>query len=88
MHVLPDLKKIEQLYSVVDGLVVIGVHSAKFDNEKDSANILSAVQRYDISHPVVNDGDSTMWMDLKVKYWPTMIILGKCFNLLKLHVNV
>lgn len=76
MHILPDLKKLEQLYSVEDGLVVIGVHSAKFDNEKDSSNILSAVQRYNITHPVVNDGSSSMWMDLKIKCWPTLLILG------------
>lgn len=76
MHILPDLKKIEDMNSVEDGLVVIGVHSAKFENEKDSANILSAVQRYNITHPVVNDSQQSMWIDLKVVCWPTLIILG------------
>ena len=32
MHVIPDLKKLEEKYA--DELVVIGVHSAKFTNEK------------------------------------------------------
>jgi len=32
--------------------VVVGVHSAKFDNEKDSEAIRNAVLRYGISHPV------------------------------------
>ena len=36
-------------------LVVIGVHSAKFENEQDSKNITEAVLRYEIEHPVVND---------------------------------
>lgn len=76
MHILPDLKKLEKLYTIEDGLVVVGVHSAKFDNEKDSVNILSAVQRYDITHPVVNDSQSTMWMDLRIKCWPTLLALG------------
>jgi len=76
MHILPDLKHIEDLYSVETGLVIIGVHSAKFDNEKDSANILSAVQRYNITHPVVNDGQSSMWTDLNIQCWPTLLILG------------
>lgn len=31
---------------------VIGVHSAKFDNEKDLEAIRNAVLRYNISHPV------------------------------------
>lgn len=76
MHILPDLKKLESLYSIKDGLVVVGVHSAKFDNEKESVNILSAVQRYEILHPVVNDSQSSMWMDLHIKCWPTLLVLG------------
>jgi hypothetical protein len=31
---------------------VVGVHSAKFDNEKDLEAIRNAVLRYDITHPV------------------------------------
>jgi hypothetical protein len=33
-------------------LTVVGVHSAKFDNEKDSGAIRNAVLRYDVTHPV------------------------------------
>ena len=33
MHVLPELKKLEQAYP--NELVVIGVHSAKFEGEQD-----------------------------------------------------
>lgn len=32
--------------------MVVGVHSAKFDNEKDLEAIRSAVLRYGITHPV------------------------------------
>ncbi|XP_058461934.1 NHL repeat-containing protein 2 isoform X2 [Malaya genurostris] len=80
MHILPDLKRLEHLYSIEDGLVVIGVHSAKFANERDSSNIRSAVQRYEISHPVVNDNTSSMWRKLHVQCWPTLLILGPRAN--------
>ena len=53
MHLVPDLQKLEQKYS--KELVVIGVHSAKFENEKQSSQILEAIVRYGIHHPVVND---------------------------------
>jgi len=53
IHALPDLAKLEKKYA--NQLVVVGVHSAKFDNEKDSENIRKAILRYEISHPVVND---------------------------------
>lgn len=58
----------------------IGVHCAKFSNEKDTANILAAVQRYNIHHPVVNDADSTFWEALGIRCWPTLLILGKIQN--------
>ncbi|GLV31685.1 uncharacterized protein CBL_07445 [Carabus blaptoides fortunei] len=76
MHILPDLKEIENEFSVEDGLVVIGVHSAKFDNEKVSSNILSAVQRYNISHPVVNDSEAFVWNNCGINCWPTLLLLG------------
>lgn len=80
MHILPGLKAIEQLISVEDGLLIIGVHSAKFENEKDSSNLLSAIQRYDITHPVINDVNSSMWNELNIKCWPTLLILGPSLN--------
>ncbi len=40
MHILPDLKYLEHKYP--KELVVIGVHSAKFDNEKETENIRRA----------------------------------------------
>lgn len=80
MHILPDLKDIENEFSVEDGLVVIGVHSAKFENEKISKNILAAVQRYNITHPVVNDNQSSMWKNCEVRCWPTLVLLGPNAN--------
>ena len=37
IHIIPDLKKLEAKYP--NQLVVIGVHSAKFQNEKETENI-------------------------------------------------
>ncbi|XP_014662525.1 PREDICTED: NHL repeat-containing protein 2-like [Priapulus caudatus] len=76
MHILPDLHQLESHHSIQDGLVIIGVHSAKFDNEKHADNIASAVVRYGISHAVVNDPELTMWNALHVCAWPTVAILG------------
>ncbi|XP_060624437.2 NHL repeat-containing protein 2 isoform X1 [Anolis sagrei] len=82
IHVLPDLHELEQKYSVTDGLFVVGVHSAKFPNEKILENIKSAVLRYNITHPVVNDADATLWHELEVSCWPTLIIVGPRGNML------
>ncbi|XP_067858280.1 NHL repeat-containing protein 2 isoform X2 [Heptranchias perlo] len=82
MHLLPDLHALEQKYSDKDGLVVVGVHSAKFPNEKVLKNIQSAVLRYNITHPVVNDADAKLWQKLEVTCWPTLVILGPRGNML------
>ncbi|XP_032429455.1 NHL repeat-containing protein 2 [Xiphophorus hellerii] len=82
MHILPDLHQLEKRHSVEDGLVIIGVHSAKFPNEKVLDNIQNAVLRYDICHPVVNDNEATLWHELEVSCWPTLLLLGPRGNLL------
>ncbi|XP_075573896.1 NHL repeat-containing protein 2 isoform X3 [Pelecanus crispus] len=65
-----------------DGLIIVGVHSAKFPNEKVLDNIKSAILRYNIVHPVVNDADATLWHELEVSCWPTLVILGPRGNML------
>ncbi|KAG6702381.1 protein SUPPRESSOR OF QUENCHING 1, chloroplastic isoform X1 [Carya illinoinensis] len=75
MHVLPDLEFLEKKYKDMP-FTVVGVHSAKFDNEKDLEAIRNAVLRYGITHPVVNDGDMYMWRELGVSSWPTFAIVG------------
>jgi thiol-disulfide isomerase/thioredoxin len=74
MHVIPDLKKLEAKYP--DELVVIGVHSAKFTNEKDSDNIRQAILRYGIQHPVVNDSEFRIWRSYGVRSWPTLVVVN------------
>ncbi|MDA1177949.1 MAG: thioredoxin-like domain-containing protein [Planctomycetota bacterium] len=73
MHVLPELKKLEQAYP--QELVVLGVHSAKFEAEKDSQNIRDAVQRHEIAHPVVNDHQHEIWKTFGVRSWPTLLLI-------------
>ncbi|XP_064630926.1 NHL repeat-containing protein 2-like isoform X2 [Lineus longissimus] len=76
MHILPDLEALEDKFTENDGVFVVGIHSAKFDNEKLLTNIVSAVLRYGIHHPVVNDQTASLWQQLQVQCWPTLMILG------------
>ena len=73
MHILPDLKFLEHKYP--KELVVIGVHSAKFDNEKETENIRRAALRYEIEHPIVNDAEMKIWRGFGVRAWPTLVLL-------------
>src|SRR5262249_32213440 len=71
IHTLPDLAKLEKKYA--NQLVVVGVHSAKFDNEKESDHIRKAILRYEINHPVVNDSAMKIWRKYEVESWPTLV---------------
>lgn len=73
IHIIPDLKKLEAKYQ--KELVVIGVHSAKFDNEKDTENIRRIVLRYGIEHPIVNDADFKIWEAYAIKAWPGIVVI-------------
>jgi thiol-disulfide isomerase/thioredoxin len=73
IHTLPDLAKLEKKYK--NEMVVIGVHSAKFENEKVTENIRKAILRYEISHPVVNDANMKIWRNYEVNSWPTLYVI-------------
>ena len=73
MHIIPDLKKLEKKYS--KELVVIGVHSAKFQNEREAENIRQAILRYGIEHPVINDSNLAIWQAYGARAWPTLVLI-------------
>jgi thiol-disulfide isomerase/thioredoxin len=74
MHILPDLAYIEDKYKD-DPVAIIGVHSAKFDNEGDSENIKTACYRYNIKHPVIVDENHRIWSEYGVRSWPTLLVI-------------
>ncbi|GAB6031565.1 NHL repeat-containing protein 2 [Chamberlinius hualienensis] len=76
MHVLPHLEELESQFPVESGVVVIGVHSAKFDNEKVYGNVVDALSRYNVHHPVINDPEGELWSMLFIACWPTLLILS------------
>ncbi len=79
MHVIPDLAKLEKKYA--NQLVVIGVHSPKFESEKNTASIRQAILRYQIEHPVVNDAEHKIWNAYDVEAWPTFVLIDPEGNL-------
>lgn len=74
MHILPDLAYIEEKYKD-QPVQVIGVHSAKFENEAARTGILAAVQRYDVRHPVVIDKNMSIWRKYGAQSWPTFMLI-------------
>ncbi|MEU6025286.1 NHL domain-containing thioredoxin family protein [Micromonospora sp. NPDC047134] len=73
LHVLDELRPLEEKYA--DVLVVIGVHSPKFEHEKDPEALAAAVERYGVHHPVLDDPDLDMWQQYAARAWPTLAVI-------------
>ena len=73
IHMIPVLERIEEKYA--DEVVVIGVHSAKFETEGQTDNLRQIVQRYDLRHPVINDNAFMVWRTYGARAWPTAVII-------------
>ncbi len=70
---LPDLRYLENKYH--DGLSVVGVHSPKYDYQRQGASVLKAVNRGHVRHAVANDCNFEMWQAYGVQAWPTMAVI-------------
>ena len=73
IHIMPDLARLEKKYP--NQLVVIGIHSGKFANEKNNESIRKAILRYELKHPVVNDAEMKIWTAYNANWWPTVLLI-------------
>ncbi|MEP7039627.1 MAG: thioredoxin-like domain-containing protein [Acidobacteriota bacterium] len=73
IHIISKIKELEAKYG--NQLVVIGVHSAKFDNEKDTENIRKIILRYGVEHPVINDANFKIWDAYAIRAWPGLVLI-------------
>ena len=74
MHVIPDLKALEQKYpnELRSHRRPLGeVHQ----RDGDSNNIRQAILRYEIEHPVVNDYEFRVWGSYGLRAWPTLALI-------------
>ena len=85
IHMIPTLERLEEKYG--DALVVIGVHSAKFENEGETESIRQIVQRYGLAHPVINDSSFRVWQTYGVRAWPTFVLIDPRGNVLAMQAG-
>jgi len=73
IHVLKDLRRLSEKYG--ENLVVVGVHTPKFENEKNLETLRRIVVRYGIEHPVINDKTSMLARLYGMRAWPTQYLI-------------
>ena len=69
IRTIPHLNEWYDKYSD-KGLVIVGIHTPEFNFEKDSNNVKSAVQKFGIKYPVLQDNDKETWDEYDNRYWP------------------
>jgi DNA-binding beta-propeller fold protein YncE len=85
IHNFPDLERLHREHP--DELVIIGVHSGKFLNERETDNIRQTILRYGITHPTINDADRTVWRLWNAQAWPTLVLVDSNGVMAGLHVG-
>jgi thiol-disulfide isomerase/thioredoxin/DNA-binding beta-propeller fold protein YncE len=73
LHVLDELRPLEEQYA--DSLVLVGVHSPKFEHEADPDALAAAVERYAVHHPVLDDPELVTWQAYTARAWPTLVVI-------------
>lgn len=84
MHTLPLLEQLEKDHPG-GGFVVVGVHSAKFDTEKENERLRAALVESSVTHPVAVDGAMKIWNAWGVHAWPTIFVLDAHGNVVWRH---
>ncbi len=77
-HIIPDLTRLEDEFA--DELVIIGVHSGKYDREQEDESVRQSILRFGLRHAVVNDPDFVIWSTYGVNAWPTLVLIDPAGN--------
>jgi len=67
------------------GLVVVGVHTPEYPVERSSANVASALKRFDIRYPVAQDNRYATWEAYSNQYWPATYLIDKQGKIVYTH---
>lgn len=67
------------------GFVVVGVHTPEFEFEKNTQNVINAIQQYGIHYPVAQDNTYSTWNAYDNHYWPAKYLVDVKGNIRYIH---
>ena len=74
LHALPVYRALEERFRG-QPFQVVGIHSGKFDAEKEVSAVAEAMAREGIDHPVGTDSDLVVWDQYAIHGWPTSVLV-------------
>ncbi len=69
------------------GLTIVGIHTPEFEFEKNFNNVKSAVDKFQIKYPVLQDNDKGTWNAYENRYWPRKYIIDTEGNIRYDHID-
>src|SRR4051794_31498286 len=85
IHVLPQLRELEHRFS--RELVIVGVHSGKYPEERHTDRIRDAALRLGNTHPIINDRQFRVWRSYAVRAWPTLVAVDPTARVVGMHAG-
>ena len=76
IHVLPHVKQWDARYRD-QGLAVIGVHTPEYGEERSTANVRRAIERFGIAYPVAQDNEFATWNAYGNRFWPALYLIDR-----------
>jgi thiol-disulfide isomerase/thioredoxin len=76
LEAMPHVRELYRKYES-RGLVVIGVHTPRTEDERNITKLRAAVERLDIRFPVVTDSSEKIWNDYRCDVWPTVFVIDR-----------
>lgn len=73
LRVIEDLHSLKNKYR--DDLVIIGIHTPEFPNEKTKGYVRKAINRNHICHPVIHDPHLLLSQKYGIRSWPTLVVI-------------
>lgn len=84
IRTLPYVKAWHERYAA-DGLRVIGVHCPGFAPSRPEQAVRDAVERLEISHPVLIDSEFEVWQEYENRGWPARYLFDGHARLFDYH---
>lgn len=69
------------------GLVVVGVHTPEFEEERNLQLIEKTARRLGVEYPVAIDNDHAIWNLYHNQYWPNLMLFDKTGKLVYAHAG-
>lgn len=66
---------------------MIGNHFPEFDREKDLDNLKNAIVEWEITYPIVQDNEGSIWKAYNNRYWPTLYLIDKNGHIRYMHIG-